>query len=731
MISKRYNKFFNNIEDLKKADSKYKSSIDNIDQVKRELEHIKNIGKLTSKKSNIFFDDIKLNYNQIDIELNHLRDAILTDQIFDHSEVEALNDKFEDIFNIPHSLNIIKNILDKKNIITDILYLELDKSMPSFSKFLSTELNNILNKKKSTKGINRDLINFKNILDKYTEFNQKPFDELKTKHGIDIFVLLLNKNYVTNILSKKQVNNVEDYVEQVFIEINNFNELLNNLFIKYEMHVNSSARQINEKIREILDSKTLKTENILNDIESILISNQTVYEHDQDKKEAEEERLRLEKEAAEESLRQQEEKRLIAEENAKKAAEQARLDAKEKKEFKEGVYYLLGFVAGIIGIILLLWGFWELCVYIWMNYASIVVGIVTGILAIFSAIVFFAGSKILGAIFLIGTVFIYGFLDDLVPKKDFKENKKIESVQEIDDTKEDPKNSSKINIINTCSSSGYKDNCKGIMTYKNGTYKGFFKKDKKHGQGTYFYKNGDKYSGQWINDDKHGQGAYTWKSGNKYVGQWKTNNMHGQGTKTYKNGKIQKGIWENDKFIGSKSKKSYSKDQIKAKEIIKSNQANQCPSSGYRDNCEGTKTYSNGTYNGFFKKNERHGQGTYIWKSGNKYVGLWKKDRKHGQGMFTWKNGQTLTGTFYNGDPSYATEKFGGKWKGDRYVGNYNEWKRHGQGTYYYKNGDKFSGNWKNNNKHGQGTMTYKDGKIKKGIWEKNKFLYAQGSQNP
>ena len=229
MISKRYNKLFNNFEGLKKADAKYQASLDNINQVKKELRDIKNIGKLTSKKSNIFFDDIKLNYNQIDIELNHLRDAILTDQIFDNSEVEILNDKFEEIFNICNSLNTIKNILDKKNVITDILYLELDQSIPSFSKLFKTELNNILNQKKTTKGVNRDLINFKNILGKYTEFDQKTFDEIKNKNGIDISALLLNEKYVVNIFSGKQIDNVENYIEQIFTEISNFNGSFNEL----------------------------------------------------------------------------------------------------------------------------------------------------------------------------------------------------------------------------------------------------------------------------------------------------------------------------------------------------------------------------------------------------------------------------------------------------------------------------------------------------------------------
>ena len=431
MISKRYNKLFNNFEGLKKADAKYQASLDNINQVKKELRDIKNIGKLTSKKSNIFFDDIKLNYNQIDIELNHLRDAILTDQIFDNSEVEILNDKFEDIFNISHSLNTIKNILDKKNVITDILYLELDQSIPSFSKLFKTELNNILNQKKTTKGVNRDLINFKNILGKYTEFDQKMFDEIKNKNGIDISTLLLNEKYVANILFGKQIDIVEDYIEQIFTEISNFNGSFNELLKKYEKYINSSATQINQKIKESLENKTLKNENILEDIETILNAHKTAYEQDQDKKEAEEERLRLEKEAEEERLKHEEEKRLIAEENAKKAAEQAKLDAQEKKKRQEKFYTFLGYFILFAGALLCVWGFWELCVYIWMNYGDIVVGIVTGILAIFSGVVFFAGSKILGAIFLIGTVFIYNFLGDLVPKTVLKENKKTELVQEI------------------------------------------------------------------------------------------------------------------------------------------------------------------------------------------------------------------------------------------------------------------------------------------------------------
>ena len=730
MISKRYNKLFNNFEVLKQTDAKHRVSLDNIAQVKKELKDIKNIGKFTSKKSNVFFDDIKLNYNQIDTELNHLRDAILTDQIFDNSEVQILSNKFNDIFDISHSLNLIKNVLDKKNIITDILYLELHESQTSFSKIFKIELNNLLNEKKTIKGINNDLINFKNILDRYTEFDQKTFDEMKNKNGVDISVLLSNKKYIANILSAKQTDNVENYIKLIFTEINSFNEAFTDLFEKYQKHINSSAGQINKKIKENLENKTLKNEIILKDIETILKANKKAYEESLDKKEAEEETLRLEKEAEQERLRQEEKTRLVAIEKAKKTGELAQLEAQERKERQEKFYTFLGYLIVIVGSLLCLWGLWELSVYIWLSYAGIVVNTIGAALAIISAIVFFGASKLLGVIFFVVTAFIYIFLDDLVPITDIKTNNKTEIIKKL---KVPSKNSLNSNQIKNCPSSGYKDNCKGRMSYSSGdTYNGFFKNNKRHGQGTYHHKNGDKYSGNWKNSKKHGRGTYTWKNGNKYVGQWQNSNMHGQGVKTFKNGKIQRGIWKNDKFIGSKTEKSLSKYQSKAKDTIKLNQTNECPSSGYKDNCKGRMSYGGGdTYIGFFKNNKRHGQGTYVYKNGTK-----------------------LTGTFYKGLPSYGTETYGGKWKGDRYTGNFENWNRSGQGNYFWKNGNKYFGQWQKNklhgqgtftwksgnkyvgqwekgNQHGQGIKTYNNGKIEKGIWKSGKFLYVQESQNP
>ncbi|MDC0457432.1 hypothetical protein OAM56_05875, partial [Alphaproteobacteria bacterium] len=495
----------------------------------------------------------------------------------------------------------------------------------------------------------------------------------------------------------------------------------------------------------------------LKDIEFILNANQTAYEKNQNKKEAEEERLRLEKEAEQERLRQEEKTRLVAIEKAKKTAEQAQLEAQERKERQEKFYTFLGYLIVIVVSLLCLWGLLELSVYIWLSYAGIVVNTIGSVLAIISAIVFFGASKLLGVIFFVVTAFIYIFLDDLVPNTDIKTNNKTEIIKKL---KVPSKNSLNSNQIKNCPSSGYKDNCKGRMSYSSGdTYSGFFKNNKRHGQGvytwkdgatlngtfyngspsygtkiyankwkgerytgnfenwkksgqgTFYHNNGDKYSGNWKNSKKHGQGTYTWKSGNKYVGQWQKSKMHGQGVKTFKNGKIQRGIWKNDKFISSKSEKSLSKYQTKAKDTIKSYQNKKCPSSGYKDNCFGRITYtSDNVYEGFFKNNKRHGQGTFYfnkgkWK-GDKYIGQWKDHKYYGEGTYYWNNGR----------------KYVGQWKNDN---------KHGQGTLSWPNGNKYVGQWKNDKQHGQGIKTYKNGKIEKGIWKNGNFLYVQESQNP
>ncbi|HEX8961766.1 MAG TPA: hypothetical protein VF801_02075, partial [Rhodocyclaceae bacterium] len=41
-----------------------------------------------------------------------------------------------------------------------------------------------------------------------------------------------------------------------------------------------------------------------------------------------------------------------------------------------------------------------------------------------------------------------------------------------------------------------------------------------HGQGTYTWKNGDRYTGGWSRGHKHGHGRYTWADGRSWEGEY-------------------------------------------------------------------------------------------------------------------------------------------------------------------------------------------------------------------
>ena len=55
-------------------------------------------------------------------------------------------------------------------------------------------------------------------------------------------------------------------------------------------------------------------------------------------------------------------------------------------------------------------------------------------------------------------------------------------------------------------------------------YDGEWKEDKKDGQGTYTWKNGDKYEGEWKDDKKHGEGVLLYINGSKLEGEFRKGN---------------------------------------------------------------------------------------------------------------------------------------------------------------------------------------------------------------
>jgi hypothetical protein len=104
-----------------------------------------------------------------------------------------------------------------------------------------------------------------------------------------------------------------------------------------------------------------------------------------------------------------------------------------------------------------------------------------------------------------------------------------------------------------------------------------------------------------------------------------------------------------------------------------------CPSSGYKQNCFGTYTYTNG----------------------DKYVGGYKDDLRNGQGTYTFANGEN-------------------------YVGEFKDDLRNGQGTYTFANGENYVGKFKDDLWNGQGTYTFANGTVEEGIWKDDEFQYEQ-----
>jgi radial spoke head protein 1 len=98
-------------------------------------------------------------------------------------------------------------------------------------------------------------------------------------------------------------------------------------------------------------------------------------------------------------------------------------------------------------------------------------------------------------------------------------------------------------------------------------------------------------------------------------------------------------------------------------------------------------------YEGDYRRQQRHGHGTYVFRNGARYIGEWVAGKKQGRGKFHYPNGSI----------------YDGEWKKDR---------RHGFGVYTYPNQDTYEGNWYRNLKHGIGTYRFDEERLAvKSVW--------------
>ena len=154
-------------------------------------------------------------------------------------------------------------------------------------------------------------------------------------------------------------------------------------------------------------------------------------------------------------------------------------------------------------------------------------------------------------------------------------------------------------------------------------YTGHFVMGQINGNGTMYWKNGDRYQGNWLNGQREGQGIIVYAEDNdllSYSGSWKGDRMLGTGTLIWKNGDHYTGEVEDGLMSG-----------------------------------KGSYYWMDGrVYEGHFTLGHRQGYGKMKFQENNtlgleSYEGQWKYDSATGLGKMMWQNGERHEGYFQNG----------------------------------------------------------------------------------
>ena len=105
--------------------------------------------------------------------------------------------------------------------------------------------------------------------------------------------------------------------------------------------------------------------------------------------------------------------------------------------------------------------------------------------------------------------------------------------------------------------------------------------------------------------------------------------------------------------------------------------------------------YPDGSYyTGYFKDNQRCGQGKLMRRDETSYDGLWANDEQNGRGVEIWNDG--------------------------RFEGEYKNGYRHGHGTFIMFDGSSYEGEFSQNLMQGQGKYAWPNGSHYVGTFHDN-----------
>lgn len=236
-----------------------------------------------------------------------------------------------------------------------------------------------------------------------------------------------------------------------------------------------------------------------------------------------------------------------------------------------------------------------------------------------------------------------------------------------------------------------------------GSYRGQWWQGKAHGRGERHFINGNKFIGSFNAGLMQGDGIMSYANGDQYIGEWLRGYKHGKGVMRFAHGDRYEGGFYNGFFFGY-GKYIYKDGSYYEGEYIMLRQS---------DNSGVSFPDPNGL---------RNGVGVRMWANGNKYEGSWRDDAVHGQGSLLKFEGGKYSGDFRCGlRHGMGVEEFGNM-IAESYVcpmGN----KHAGEGFCVY------NGQFQNNLFHGVGEFVCQDNRFYKGEWCKGQ-RHGRGTQS-
>ena len=222
----------------------------------------------------------------------------------------------------------------------------------------------------------------------------------------------------------------------------------------------------------------------------------------------------------------------------------------------------------------------------------------------------------------------------------------------------------------------------------------------------------DLVSGERINGTLSGLGYIRYESGGFYVGQWLDNHPCGKGIQKWGEESDQVNHW----YLGDV------KSSVRHGEgVYLWPSGQQYIGSWVNGHQEGKGTLvdpDGSVYIGYFKNGQKNGYGRLSLPSGITYIGEWSSDEKHGKGKTIFHDGSLFEGEYKNnlidGYGIFIDSS-------ERYAGNYRNGLKEGYGKYVLSNGTKYEGSFKSDKFEGSGECIWPDGSSFKGAWIKGR----------